>query len=287
MRAPGMDEVVAIGEALVRWGAGDSLATGMQAGDFGWLQRNGAEWITRNFLVCVDASGDILAVGFREGDNGLWLQIDPEHLFDAATAREIVDGVQEVGLRDVSGPAAPSAVRAELARRGATIDPEPWPHLWKPLSDADVVNSPGVLSTSTDALIAERIAVQRSAFANSTFTREKWEMMARGPLFRPTLDLVALNDVGAGVSALTAWLADGALCGVIEPMGTHRDHWRQGHGSRVLRASFATLRRMGADGVRVGVVRENTAAIAAYTSVGFRVVGYDTTMQFPSLKEEG
>ncbi|HWK79415.1 MAG TPA: GNAT family N-acetyltransferase [Thermomicrobiales bacterium] len=281
MRAPRVAETDAIGVALLRWGAGDPLGTGLQAGDFGWLQRNGAAWVTENFLVWDDAGGELVAGGFREGKDGLWLQIDPARVQDRDLARAIVDGAQEAGLREVSGPAAPSAVRAELAARGAAIDPHPWPHLWRPLTDADLIEVADVFSTGTEHLIGERIAVQRSAFENSTFTREKWAAMAGGPLFRPDLDLVALNGAGVGVSALTAWFPAGAGCGVIEPMGTHRDHWRQGHGSRVLRASFAALRRLGADGVRVGVERSNAAAIAAYASVGFRVVGYDTTMLLP------
>ena len=137
-------------------------------------------------------------------------------------------------------------MRAELVRRGATIDPEVWPHLWRPLTDADRGAVPGVSSTRNEALIEARIAVQRSAFANSTFTREKWERMVSGPMFRPELDLVAIDGSGVGVSALTAWLPERSICGVIEPMGTHRDHWRRGHGERVLRASFAALRTLGA-----------------------------------------
>lgn len=281
LRALRREEVNALGQALVQWGRQDPLATGMQAGDYGWLCRNDEEWLAQKFVVCVDDAGVIVAGGYREGDDGLWLQVDPTRFFDAEVARTIVDGVQVLGLREVSGPAAPSAMRAELARHGAVIDPEPWPHLWKPLTDADLEDIPDVFATVNEALIAERIAVQRSAFENSTFTRERWGRMAAGPLFRPELDLVALNGSRHGVSALTAWLPEGMACGVIEPMGTHRDHWRQGHGSRVLRATFAALRRLGATSVRVGVERKNVAAIAAYQSVGFRVIGHDTTMRLP------
>jgi ribosomal protein S18 acetylase RimI-like enzyme len=281
VRAPGTDELDGIGAALLRWGTSDLLGTGLQAGDFGWLQRNGPDWMTENLLVCAAPDGEIAAAGLREGTNGLWLQVDRARLLDRDLARAIVDGAQAAGVREVSGPGAPSALREELAVRGATIDPDPWPHLWRPLTDADLIDVEAVSSTRTEHLIGERIAVQRSAFEHSTFTRERWEMMASGPHFRPELDLVALDDAGAGVSALTAWFPAGAGCGVIEPMGTHRDHWRQGHGSRVLRAAFAALRRMGADGVRVGVERSNAAAIAAYTSVGFRMVGYDTTLILP------
>jgi len=281
LRAPREDEVSAIGSALVRWGASDPLATGLQAGDFGWLMREGVEALGRTCLVCVDDRDTIVACGLREGDDGLWLQVDPVRFFDRDVARAIVDGAVDAGVHEISCPAAPSAVRADLARRGATIDPDPWPHLWRPLTDDDLIAWPDVVSTESEALRTARIAVQRSAFETSTFSMEKWEAMAAGPLFRPELDLVALDVAGAGVSALTAWLPEGATCGVIEPMGTHRDHRRQGYGLLVLRASFAALRKLGAEGVRVGVARGNTAALATYARAGFRVVGQDTTMRLP------
>ncbi|MGB3330272.1 MAG: GNAT family N-acetyltransferase [Thermomicrobiales bacterium] len=282
MTQPEGNAIAAFARSMRRWDTQDPLGSGFRGGDLGWAMRDGAAWITANTRIWTDRTGSIVAGGVLEGELGIWMQMEAAHLLDHDLARAIVDDVRGVGIREVAGAGVPSALRAELALRGATIDPDPWPHLWRPLTDDDLVTIPGVFSTATDALIAERIRVQRSAFERSTFSREKWDTMAAGPLFRPELDLVALNDGGAGVSALTAWWTGPGACGVIEPMGTHRDHWRQGHGTRVLRASFAALRRLGAAGVRVGVERQNAAAIATYRSVGFRVVGYDTTMVFAS-----
>ncbi|MGC4104996.1 MAG: GNAT family N-acetyltransferase [Thermomicrobiales bacterium] len=279
MRSPRVGEIADVARTLAVWDRSDPLGSGLRGGDFGWMCRNGDAWMAEKTLIWEGASGDVVAIGVREGSDGIWVQLDPACFFDSAVAQSIVDGVQEAGIREVSGPAAPSALRAELAERGATIDPDLWPHLWRPLTDADLIETPGVLSTNSARLVKERITVQRSAFVNSTFTREKWEMMAAGPLFRPELDLILTDESGAGVSALTAWLSADAPCGVIEPMGTHRDHWRRGYGSRVLRASFSALRRLGADGVRVFAERGNAGAIATYTRVGFRVVGYDATFR--------
>lgn len=281
MHVPKIGEVDAFGMALSQWDANDRLGTGLRAGDYGWMRRNGDAWMQEQTRIWVDEAGTIVAGGLREGE-GLWVQIDPAHLCDVQLAEAMVDQIIEAGFEDVSGPAAPSALRAALAGRGGAVGPDLLPHLWRPLTDADLVEVPGVVTTTTDDLVAKRIAVQRAAFEGSTFTREKWDAMAATRLFRPELDLIALNERDQGVSALTAWLSGPGACGVVEPMGTHRDHWRQGHGLRVLRGCFAALRREGAASVRVFTAPGNEAALAAYQRAGFRLVGRDTTMRLPS-----
>jgi ribosomal protein S18 acetylase RimI-like enzyme len=67
-------------------------------------------------------------------------------------------------------------------------------------------------------------------------------------------------------------------------MGTHRDHQRQGHARRVLLASFAALRRLGASGVHLFADRDNPGAIATYHAAGFQVIGYDTEMVYPAMR---
>lgn len=114
-------------------------------------------------------------------------------------------------IREVSCAGVPAAIRGALGRRGAAIDPAPWLHIWKQLTDDDLIETPGVVSTSTESLIVEWVAVQRSAFGKSTFTRENWESMANGPTFVLGLDLVALDDERR-VSELTAWLSRAGAC---------------------------------------------------------------------------
>lgn len=105
--------------------------------------------------------------------------------------------------------------------------------------------------------------------------------MAEGPSFKSEFDLIALNDEGVGVSALTVWLPGPGTCGVVEPMGTSREYQRQGHGRRVLLGAFTALRTNGASSVRGTPPQSNEAAVATYLSVGFIAIDADTVMIRP------
>lgn len=274
---PAANQIQEIDATLRNWEGRGGIGCGFQIGDLGWMLRHGREETARDLLLWIDDHGRIGAIGVSEGSAGLWLQINPVLLLDQLHAETIAADVTAATIREVSCTGVPAAIRGALGRRGAAIDPAPWLHMWKQLTDDDLIETPGVVSTPTESLIVERVAVQRSAFGNSTFTHENWESMTNGPAFVPGLALVALDDE-RGVSALTAWLPRAGACGMIEPMGTYAEYRRQGHGRRVLRASFTELRRLGASGVRVFTQRENASAVATYLAVGFRVLGYDTTL---------
>lgn len=278
---PTANQIQEIDATLRYWEGRGGIGCGFRSGDLGWMLRHGRDETVKMLSVWRSPRGDIGAVAIAEGSDGIWLQINPVLLLDQLLAETIAADVTAASIREVSCAGVPAAIRGALGRRGAAIDPVPWSHLWKQLTDDDLIELPGVGSTSMASLIVERVAVQQSAFENSTFIRENWESIAKGPAFLPELDLVALDDDGRGVSALTAWLPRAGACGMIEPMGTHAEYRRQGHGRRVLQASFAELRRLGANGVRVFTPRENASAVATYLAVGFRVLGYDTTLVLP------
>jgi ribosomal protein S18 acetylase RimI-like enzyme len=160
-----------------------------------------------------------------------------------------------------------------LAVRGFEATADTWAHLWKPLGPADIVDISGVEATVTERSIADRVVVQQCAFDRSTFTVDKWHAMAENPVFRPEFDLLARDTHGAPVAAVTAWFNGVGKCARIEPMGTHREHRRQGHGKRVLQAAFAALAREGAASVCVVTPGSNTAAVELYHAAGFRLIG--------------
>jgi GNAT superfamily N-acetyltransferase len=278
LESVGADEIDVVDRVLKQWEGTFGTGTGFASGDLGWALRNGPEATSTLLRVARSSSGELGAVGFVEGENALWLTIDPGQLMDASLAESIADQAVAQGYDEVATAAPPASIRAALGKRGYAVDPSLWVHLWKPLSDADIQDQPNVFATSTDDLIEQRIIVQRSAFENSTFTRDKWNTMAAGPSFVPALDLVAVNDQGAGVAALTAWLPGPDACGMVEPMGTHADHRRQGNGLRVLRACFSELRKLGASGVRVFTPRGNDPAVATYQAAGFLIINLDSTM---------
>lgn len=79
----------------------------------------------------------------------------------------------------------------------------------------------------------ERAAVQRAAFGGSTFTDERWHAMAAGPLYPDARCLVAYDDAGAAVAAVTVWSAGPGRPGLIEPMGVHPEHRGRGYGTAI------------------------------------------------------
>lgn len=271
-------DINGIDSLLREWEPLSGCASGFQSGDLGWALRHGATTTARDLRRWIDAGGTTGAIGFLEDPTALWLTIDPARLMDGDLAEAIAKDAINDGLTEVGCASTPSSIRVALGRRGFEIDSTPWVHLWKSLVDDDLIEIPGVVTTSSEALIQQRIAVEQSAFENSTFSGEKWRQLAVGPSFRPELDLLAVDEAGEGVAALTAWLPGEGKCGMIEPMGTRADRRREGHGRRVLLASFCALRRLGASGVRVFAVRGNEVAVATYKAVGFRVIDLDTTM---------
>ena len=270
---------------LRAWEPVGGVAAGFQSGDLGWELREGAVQLAARLRCWRDDAGNVGALGIMEGPAALWLSIDPARLMDLELAEAIAHHAMTAHLTSVSPPATPAVVRASLGRRGYSAAPDPWLFFWKPLTDADMIDVPGVFATSTPLLRAERIRVQQLASDDHAFGMEQWQRIASGPAFRPELDLMAVNDAGEGVSALTAWLPGPRKCGIIKAVGTHPAFRRQGHARRVLQASFAALRRLGASGVHLFADRDNPAAIATYQAVGFQVLGHDTEMVQPDRQE--
>ena len=63
--------------------------------------------------------------------------------------------------------------------------------------------------------VADRVAVQRAAFANSTFTLERWHAMSAASPYRRARCLVGYDANDTAVAVATVWSAGpGALCTV-------------------------------------------------------------------------
>jgi ribosomal protein S18 acetylase RimI-like enzyme len=121
--------------------------------------------------------------------------------------------------------------------------------------------------------------VQRSAFApGSTFTPELWARTAEGPSYDGRFDMVTWTTDGRPAAAATGWFAGPGRPAILEPVGTHRDHRRQGYGRRVNLAVMAALARAGAVAVRVHTPASNEAAVRAYEACGLRQVDWTTAV---------
>ncbi|MEM8769917.1 MAG: GNAT family N-acetyltransferase [Pseudomonadota bacterium] len=126
--------------------------------------------------------------------------------------------------------------------------------------------------------VLQRAAVQRDAFAGVT-EPDDWSIANTRRFLtwyqgREDLDLVAVSDQGE-IGAFAVFLVDsGTLIGELDPVGTRTAHQRKGLSKALLLTGLQYLKSKGmrAAAVRTGV--ENTPAIRAYESVGFRVVDH-------------
>jgi GNAT superfamily N-acetyltransferase len=269
-------------EALDSWLAPTTYGGNLQSGDIGWLLRLDDESIDGTLHIVADG-GESVAVLMADGPVAR-PALRPDRLHDLSLALillELTETLMPNGEAFTEAPSG-STYRTVLSSAGWVIDPDPWVILYRPLTGADgeYVDEQATTLTS-DEDIADRVAVQRSAFEKSTFTVARWHQMAAGPTYDPGLEWLRRTRDGEPAAGATGWSAGPGKCGMLEPVGTHPDHRREGHGVAVSRAAIAALARAGASGVTVHTPADNAAAVAAYRACGLRPVEYTYSMVRP------
>lgn len=266
--ADGLGEVVGV---LRAWQC-DGAATQLHPGDLGWFWRSGAE-ATAAAVRTWSRGGRILAVGLLDGPGLLRLTVAPDVRREEALARRLAEdvagperGVLPEGKVNIEAPAG-ALVQDLLFEDGWRAD-EPWTPLRRDLTEP--VNDPGV---RIEVVGPERAhvfaAVHRAAFDGSRFTDRHWHAMAAGSPYADARSLVAHDDRGDAVAAVTVWSAGPGRPGLLEPMGVHRDHRRHGYGEAITVAAAAVLRELGSSSAIVCTPSSNVGAVATYRSAGF------------------
>lgn len=266
--ADGLSEVVAV---LREW-QHEGAPVHLHPGDLGWFWRFGTE-TTAAAVRTWRRDGRLLAVGLLDQPDLLRLAIAPDLQRDAELARRLAEdlteperGVLIEGKADVEAPTR--ALLQDLLSEHGWTDGEPWTPLRRDL--ARPVEDPGVrIEVIGPERAHVRAAVQRAAFDGSTFTDERWHAMAAGAPYADARCLVAYDDRGDAVAAVTVWSAGPGRPGLLEPMGVHRDHRGRGHGRAINVAAAAALRGMGASSAIVCTPSSNAGAVAGYRSAGF------------------
>ncbi|MFT7840437.1 GNAT family N-acetyltransferase [Saccharothrix sp. BKS2] len=269
---PGADGPSGALAALREW-QHDGAPAQLHPGDLGWFRRFGAE-ATAAAVRTWSRDGRILAVGLLDDPELLRLTTAPDARRDEELARRVVEDVAEPargvlvpGRVYVDAP-ADALVRDLLFEEGWRTD-EPWTPLRRDL--AEPVEDPGLrIEVVGPEQAPVRTAVQRASFDRSTFTDERWRAMAAGPAYASARCLVARDDRGEAVAAVTVWSAGPGRPGLLEPMGVHRDHRGHGHGHAIAVAAAAALRELGSSSALVCTPSSNVGAVATYASAGFR-----------------
>lgn len=251
----------------------DGAPVQLHPGDLGWYWRFGAETAAAAVRTW-RRDGMLLAVGLLDGAGLLRLAIAPDAEHDEPLARQMVADVTrpERGVLpegNVSIEARWSAAFQRLLADDGWRAGEPWTPLARDLTEP--VEECGVrVEVVGSERAGVRVAVQRAAFDNSTFTVERWHRMAAGPSYADARCLVAYDELGTAVAAATVWSAGRGKPGLLEPMGVHRDHRGHGYGTAITVAAAAALRDMGSSSVIVCTASSNVGAVATYKSAGFQ-----------------
>lgn len=176
-------------------------------------------------------------------------------------------GVLPEGKVNVEAPLG-VLVRHLLSEAGWNTD-EPWTPLRRDLTEP--VKHPGVrIEMIGPEQPHARTAVQRASFDRSTFTDERWHAMAAGLPYADALCLVAYDDQGNTVAAVTVWSAGPGKPGLLEPMGVHREHRGNGYGKAITVAAAAALQELRSSSAIVCTPSSNFGAAATYQSAGFQ-----------------
>jgi ribosomal protein S18 acetylase RimI-like enzyme len=94
--------------------------------------------------------------------------------------------------------------------------------------------------------------------------------MAAGLPYADARCLVAYDDQGNAVAAVTVWSAGPGKPGLLEPMGVHREHRGHGYGKAITVAAAAALQELGSSSAIVYTPSANVGAVATYKSAGFQ-----------------
>ncbi|MEJ8661675.1 MULTISPECIES: GNAT family N-acetyltransferase [Streptomyces] len=277
---PGVDGLSEAVSVLREW-QNDGEPRQLHPGDLGWFWRSGAE-ATAAAVRTWSRDGRILAVGLLDGPGLLRLTIAPDAQRDEELAEQLVEDVTEPG-RGVL-PAGKVAVEAPmgawvqdlLSAAGWNAD-EPWTPLRRDLTEP--VEDPGVrIEVVGPEQARVFVAVHRAAFDGSRFTDEGWHAMAAGLPYADARCLVAYDEQGNAVAAVTVWSAGPDRPGLLEPMGVHREHRRRGYGNAITVAAAAALQQLGSSCAFVCTPSSNVGAVATYTSAGFQ--------QLPEVRDQ-
>jgi ribosomal protein S18 acetylase RimI-like enzyme len=269
---PGVDGLSEAVGVLREWQY-DGAPMQLHPGDLGWFWRVGAE-ATAAAVRTWRRDGQILAVGLLDGAQLLRLTIAPGAQRDEELAQQLVEDVTEPergvlieGKVYVEAPMG-ALVQDLLFEDGWNAD-EPWTPLRRDLTEP--VEDPGVrIEVIGPDQAHVRAAVQRASFDRSTFTDERWHAMAAGLPYADARCLVAYDDQGNAVAAVTVWSAGPGKPGLLEPMGVHREHRGHGYGKAITVAAAAALQELGSSSAIVCTPSSNVGAVATYKSAGFQ-----------------
>lgn len=287
LHTPGVDELAALVAALREWQQ-DDVPLQFHPGDLGWFQRFGAEKTAAATRVWT-RGGRIVAMGMADYPDLIRMTTAPDLSADKKLARQVASdlsdpqrGILNDGEVFVEVPNG-ALIRDALLETGWQLGEE-WTPLTRDLGAA--VEEPGLrIEVVGPDQVADRVAVGRASFDNSTFCDQQWRSMAGGAAYADARCLVGYGERDTAVAMVTVWSAGVGKPGLIEPLGVHRDHRGHGYGRSICYAAAAALQEMGSSSVQVCTPSSNVVAVAAYVSAGLEKMPLRRDLRRGALSE--
>ena len=99
-----------------------------------------------------------------------------------------------------------------------------------------------------------RMALIKNSFKRDHYPAQKYFFSMQAPSYNPHLDLSVVHPEDGHIAYCMGWINARTGQGVIEPVGAHSGHRRQGLASAVIKECFRRLNRLGAEEVHIGGV---------------------------------
>lgn len=238
----------------------------LHPGDLGWNWSLGTEVLAAAVRVW-RRDEEIVALGMVDDPGLIRMAIAPSIDQDDTCAVQLLADLSASGI--VAVEARYGAAFRDLLRQRGWADDEAWTPLRRDLT-APVEDSGLRIEMVRADNIEERVAVHRASFPNSTFSPERWHLMAAAPPYRRARCLVGYDPQGEAVAATTVWSAGPGRPGLIEPLGVHRDHRGHGYGAAITVSAAAALQELGSSSATVCTPSSNVGGVAAYVAAGFQ-----------------
>lgn len=136
--------------------------------------------------------------------------------------------------------------------------------------------SMGCTTTEDLESLANTIALTFDSNPKPTST---YQTLRASRFYQNSLDQVVRSDAGEVVAFCIAWYDAQNKVGLLEPVGCHPEHRRQGLASAVITSVLEQLRRMGTHTTVVHRAGDNAAACGLYKKCGFHPVANDYDWQ--------
>ena len=238
--------------------------------------RFGPDHLASHVFEEVDDDGTTRLVLCMESDADWWCAIDPASVMDtdlAAAFAAWIERERPTVRLSIDGPLVPAEWRLALARRGFEATGDPWAQLWLPLWTGSGPRSMASFRPRTRRTSLTASSSSERHSRRSTFTVERWHLMARRAGIRSAIRPAgARDDDGApGCRDILVCRQQGSAPGWNRWEPTRPP--AQGTWPAVDRGRGCDLlARAGASGISVTTPMSNDAAVGLYRAAGFRLV---------------